>query len=123
MATLSFGENDRTCYGTEYAATCWQVVSDESANPGYEGDMPHLWVKLDHNHREVCKPASQSDPRYKHVADFIAETMRNAQQREREKKKAVTEAPVVVPAAQPVPVAPAPTDPKPMIGQPAVRTT
>lgn len=74
MPTLSFGENARTCYGTESAITCWQVVSDESANPGFDStDVPHEWVKLDHNHREVCKPRDESDPRYKRVADFIAE--------------------------------------------------
>lgn len=80
ISTLSFGENDRTCYGTEYTITCWQVVTDESANPGFEGPKPHKWVKLDFNHREVCKPNDQTDPRYVHVAEFIAETMRNAQQ-------------------------------------------
>ena len=46
--------------------------------------MRHDWVKLDHNHREVCKPKDESDPRYKHVADFIAETVKNMQQRKAE---------------------------------------
>ncbi len=38
VSTLSFGENDRTCYVTESSMSCWQVVADDSANPGFQGE-------------------------------------------------------------------------------------
>eukprot|EP01116_Phalansterium_solitarium_P017403 TRINITY_DN4279_c0_g1_i1.p2 TRINITY_DN4279_c0_g1~~TRINITY_DN4279_c0_g1_i1.p2 ORF type:complete len:484 (-),score=148.98 TRINITY_DN4279_c0_g1_i1:88-1539(-) len=68
VATLSFGENDKTCIGSNY--TCFQLVSDESANPAFAGPL-HQFVKLDFNHRMVCKPLSKSALQYRMVCDFI----------------------------------------------------
>jgi hypothetical protein len=85
VPTLSFGENDKSCFGSKF--TCvqvmssklsiflsFQVVSDDSANPGFPGPH-HKFVKLDYNHREVCKPVDRQSLQYKMVVDFIQNVM------------------------------------------------
>lgn len=105
--TLSFGENDQTCYGTELYKKCIQVrgrllqvlplrlppsdrvlqiVSDISANPNYEGPL-HRFLKLDHNHRNVCKPSDPADPRYREVVDFIEMALKSYAERQHAKRK------------------------------------
>lgn len=50
------------------------------ANPGFEGPLHHF-MKLDHNHREVCKPRDRNDPRFAQVVKFIREaTIQDQQQ-------------------------------------------
>ena len=68
VATLSFGENAKSCFGSKYA--CIQVVSDDSANPGFEGPH-HQFIKLDYNHREICKPINKESIQYKATLNFI----------------------------------------------------
>ena len=47
-----------------------KVVSDDSANPGFPGSH-HKFIKLDANHREVCKPVDKEGIQYKLVLEFI----------------------------------------------------
>eukprot|EP01114_Cavostelium_apophysatum_P016720 TRINITY_DN4813_c0_g1_i2.p1 TRINITY_DN4813_c0_g1~~TRINITY_DN4813_c0_g1_i2.p1 ORF type:complete len:967 (-),score=177.73 TRINITY_DN4813_c0_g1_i2:15-2915(-) len=68
VSTLSFGENDRTCIGSQY--TCFQLVADESANPGFEGTL-HEFMKLNLNHRQVCKISNKDEDHYRKVLEFI----------------------------------------------------
>jgi pimeloyl-ACP methyl ester carboxylesterase len=70
--TLSIGEIE-TCFldGSiieKYA--CYHIVPDESANPYWPGDQ-HRFIKLQYNHRQVCKPENQSDERFQLVIDFL----------------------------------------------------
>lgn len=65
VPTLSIGEAVTCGYPTRY--NCVQVVSDASAR--LCDACP--FVKLDHDHRRICKPATTSDPRYTAVVDFI----------------------------------------------------
>lgn len=65
VPTLSIGEAVTCGYPTRY--NCVQVVSDASAR--LCDVCP--FVKLDHDHRLICKPATTSDARYTAVVDFI----------------------------------------------------
>jgi pimeloyl-ACP methyl ester carboxylesterase len=69
IITLNFGENDKTCIGSPY--TCFQLVSDESANPGWAGN--HKFYKLNASHRETCKPKDKNSFQYVSVIQFIEE--------------------------------------------------
>jgi hypothetical protein len=65
VPTLSIGEAVTCGYPTRY--NCVQVVSDASARLCDTCSF----VKLDHDHRMICKPATTSDERYTAVVDFI----------------------------------------------------
>ncbi|PRP88380.1 protein SERAC1-like [Planoprotostelium fungivorum] len=69
ISTLSFGEG-KTCLGP----TCFQVVSDESSNPGFVGSQ-HTFQKLDYNHREICKPINKEAQQYQMIIDFVKKNM------------------------------------------------
>jgi hypothetical protein len=74
VATLSFGENDKTCIGSKYS--CIQLVADSSANPGFVG-ADHKFVKLDLNHRAVCKPLNRDSVSYRELLAFIKHLTRS----------------------------------------------
>lgn len=79
VPTLSIGEIE-TCFlqslGPSLSTigadkyTCYEIVPDESSNPAWKGDN-HSFVKLHHNHREVCKPINSADQRFQIVVDFF----------------------------------------------------
>ena len=69
IPTLAFGENAETCVGSKY--TCFQLVSDESANPNFQSDAEHYFIKLDENHWLTCKPKTKQDVSYSAVKSFI----------------------------------------------------
>lgn len=51
--------------------TLGQLVSDGSADPQFQTDARHKFVKLDVNHYETCKPADEHDSSFTEVVDFI----------------------------------------------------
>jgi pimeloyl-ACP methyl ester carboxylesterase len=75
VSTLSLGEAI-TCFGAPltHTVTCYQIVEDESANPKFPGEQ-HKFVKLNYNHRQVCKPTSPEDERYQLVLQFVREQL------------------------------------------------
>lgn len=70
VRTLSFGEGV-TCFGFGTKYDCIQIVVDESANPGYSETEGHRFIKTNYNHRDVCKPDDETDPRYTFTREFI----------------------------------------------------
>lgn len=106
---MSIGENEKTCFGSKDCNpkyplplhylntnplsfltyqpigkyTCFQVVTDESANPGWRG-RKHRFVKLkDENktlkidHRTVVKPSSRSSEQYQLLLEFVRNVLNN----------------------------------------------
>jgi hypothetical protein len=76
IPTLAFGENDQTCVGTQSRYTCFQLVSDESANPQLVGPEHRFYKLPEHSHRITCKPHTRASPNYAMVLDFVRDCTR-----------------------------------------------
>src|SRR5262249_54300165 len=79
VRTLSIGEIE-TCFMTYLSSlgadkfSCYYIVPDESTNPGYTGEQ-HEFLKLQYNHRQICKPESQADERFQLVLNFLRQNV------------------------------------------------
>eukprot|EP01125_Pyxidicula_operculata_P008061 TRINITY_DN2728_c0_g1_i3.p1 TRINITY_DN2728_c0_g1~~TRINITY_DN2728_c0_g1_i3.p1 ORF type:complete len:148 (-),score=6.11 TRINITY_DN2728_c0_g1_i3:52-495(-) len=80
IPTLSFGET-MTCFTNKKSGKfsgCFQIVDDESSNPRLNG-ANHSFIKVNHDHRQVCKPENRDDIRYSSVHDFIVRVLKNVE--------------------------------------------